>query len=58
MQIKVLGEGGQRWAEGVSVAEQRALTRSAPACSSTSATSVWPFSQAYVSAVSPVAVVA
>ena len=36
----------------------RGLTRSAPVCSSTSATSVCPFSQAYVSAVSPVAVVA
>ena len=33
-------------------------TRSAPVCSNTSATSVWPFSHAYVRAVSPVAVVA
>lgn len=33
-------------------------TRSAPVCSSTSATSVCPFSHAYVRAVSPVAVVA
>lgn len=46
------------WHYWLDVKEVQVLTRSAPACSSTSATSVWPFSQAYVSAVSPVAVVA
>lgn len=38
--------------------QRRRLTKLAPACSSTSATSVCPFSHAYVNAVSPVAVVA